>query len=626
MRKHVVWIGVVVFLLLSTFTGFSLMASTLPREETLIVDILTGRVTNPKNFNLWATWVNNDKGLQQLIADPLWTVEYTTGEIINTLAEELPIYNENFTKMTVKLRKGIYWSDGVEFKADDVVFTVETLKKNPGMNYSTAFNIALEKVYKTDDYTVVFELKKPNARFHSYFLDRWGACRIFPKHIWEKVDDPLTYNFYPPVGTGPYILKDYDKVGYWFIYEKRKDWNRTAVGMLYGEPKPKYVQFVYYGPPEKKIMAQARHELDMCDLTIESLLVSLKKNPYARGFYKDFPWAETLHPCVTGATFNCDKFPFNIRDVRWALNLAVDATDIVMTAYDGASALAPAFIPATLPFYKWYYEPLQPWLENFTLDIDGKPYKPYDSTIPFKIAELSKKRGYSVPTEPKEIKTMFGYGWWKHAPEVAEKLLMKHGFKRDEKDKWLLPDGSLWKITIFCSTNPAHPAFKWAFALAEQWRRFGIEVKAAPSEARATLDSKGEFDVNGNWPVTEPWGSHPDLYRSFSTYHSKFYKPIGELAVGHQSRWSDPRLDRVLNEMETTAFNDPKITEQAMEAAKIVVEGMPGLSLASYTSFIGWDEYYWKNYPGGENPYCQPHYHWPNFKFMLPFLEPTGRK
>ena len=28
--------------------------------------------------------------------------------------------------MTVKLRRGIYWSDGVEFTTDDVIYTIQT--------------------------------------------------------------------------------------------------------------------------------------------------------------------------------------------------------------------------------------------------------------------------------------------------------------------------------------------------------------------------------------------------------------------------------------------------------------------------------------------------------------------
>jgi peptide/nickel transport system substrate-binding protein len=604
----------------------SLWAAEVPRHETLIVDVLTGRIANPANFNAWATWVGNDKGLQQLLYDPLWIAEYATGEIISVLASDLPVYNDDFTQMTVKLRPGIHWSDGVEFTADDVVYTVELLKNTRGMFYHTEFSLAVDKVYKTDDYTVVFDLKKPHSRFHGYFLDRWGACRIFPKHIWEKVEDPLSYECYPPIGTGPYVLKDYDVGGYWFIYEKRDDWDKTATGILFGEPKPKYVQFMYYGGAEKRVMAQAQHQLDMADLTPEAFKVLSKRNKHTRGVYEDFPWAEVLHPCVTGAQFNCAVAPYDNKEIRWALILALDIREIAMTAYDGGCALTPAFVPATIPYYEWYYDRLQTWLEEFALDVGDSAYKPYDSNIPAEIAELARKRGYNVPTEPERIRELFGYGWWRYAPEVAEKLLTKNGFTRDSKGKWLLPDGKPWTIEIIANPNPAHPGFKWAFPLAEQWKKFGIDAKAVPLEQRTAMISDGDYGVNTDWPISEPWGSDPDLHRSFRPFHSDFYTPLGERAVGHTSRWTDSRLDTIIDEMELIPFDDPEIIDKGVEGLKVLVEEMPGISIAAYPSFLGWDEYYWTNYPGGENIYTQPHYHWPNFKFMLPFLEPTGRK
>ncbi|NLM41942.1 MAG: ABC transporter substrate-binding protein, partial [Firmicutes bacterium] len=157
--------GIVLLLVLSVSLVFcsSLLAAEPPRHETLIADILTGKVGNPGNFNFWATWVGNDKGLQQLVIDPLWMADYVTGEMINVLAKENPIYNEDFTTMTVKLREGIYWNDGVPFTADDVIYTVELSMATPGFGYHTQFNQAIERVYKTDDYTVVFELKQPNS-------------------------------------------------------------------------------------------------------------------------------------------------------------------------------------------------------------------------------------------------------------------------------------------------------------------------------------------------------------------------------------------------------------------------------------------------------------------------------
>ena len=55
----------------------------LPRNETLIVDILTGRVGSPSNFNEWVGWKWRDRGMQNQANEPLWAVYFTTGGIIN---------------------------------------------------------------------------------------------------------------------------------------------------------------------------------------------------------------------------------------------------------------------------------------------------------------------------------------------------------------------------------------------------------------------------------------------------------------------------------------------------------------------------------------------------------------
>jgi ABC-type transport system substrate-binding protein len=81
--------------------------------------------------------------LQQLASDTLWFINPEGGKDAwqNALAAEPPIYNDDATQMTVRLRRGIYWSDGVEFTADDVAYTVQTQIDHPGMNWSAAFSI-----------------------------------------------------------------------------------------------------------------------------------------------------------------------------------------------------------------------------------------------------------------------------------------------------------------------------------------------------------------------------------------------------------------------------------------------------------------------------------------------------
>ena len=51
-----------------------------PRRESLIVRMLTGRVGTPDNMNLWVGWKNQDRGLQNLADEPLWSVDFATGD------------------------------------------------------------------------------------------------------------------------------------------------------------------------------------------------------------------------------------------------------------------------------------------------------------------------------------------------------------------------------------------------------------------------------------------------------------------------------------------------------------------------------------------------------------------
>ncbi|PNR98713.1 peptide ABC transporter substrate-binding protein [Petrotoga miotherma DSM 10691] len=619
-----------IFLLFSSIF-FGQLAGNIPRDETLIAESTAGRVTAPSRFNVWinaSTWPQ--RGIQQVMLEPLWMNEQALGEIINSLAAEGPIYNEDFTQMTIKLRKGCYWSDGVEITADDIVYGIELTMKTPGMAYHDQFELYIDKVYKTDDYTVLIELKEPNSRFHANFVDRWGAWRPFPKHIFEKVEDPLTFDFNPPISSGPYVLKDYDPAGYWTLWEKREDWDRTPNGMLFGEPKPKNVLFYYYGTAEMRVIQQSNHQLDVAYFTPESLRAVINQNEYSRPYNPNYPWIVNIDPCTTGITLNNDVYPYNIKDVRWALTLAIDIVDAAAIAYDGAVVMASMLLPPTPAYQEWYYEPMEEWLRNFTLDIevDGEPFKPYDPNAPLRLAEYARSRGYDVPDDPEEIRELFGPGWWKYAPDVAEQLLERNGFTRDKNGKWLLPDGTAWEITILAATDPAKADNKNPIAVAQQWRKFGIEVNVETNEAHGDLTSLGDYQASGGWPAMEPWGGHPDLHRTFNVWHSQYYKPIGERAVGNgaTSRWTDPRMDEIIEEMEKLDWDDPRNIELGMEGLKILVEEMPSIPTFIHPLFLVYDEYYWTNWPSPDNLYTQPCHCFPNFKYMLPFLEPTGRK
>jgi peptide/nickel transport system substrate-binding protein len=283
-------------------------------------------------------------------------------------------------------------------------------------------------------------------------------------------------------------------------------------------------------------------------------------------------------------------------------------------------------IPSLSNYPKDFIQPMLPWLEEFTLDIgNGETFKPFDPNASQRIVEYAKGRGYEVPADPAEQAKLFGYGWYKYAPDVAEKLLVKNGFSKNADGKWLLPDGTPWKINCLTGTAVATDmGGRNCTAAVQQWKKFGIDAEVDPSENSASLQATGDFDVSSNWPAQEPWGAGPDLYRVLDFYNSAYVKPIGDTTNGHNSRWSSPEMDAVIEKLRQTDPADHQaVVDVGIEGLKVAVTEMPGIPTFGYIGFITWDQQYWKNWPGSENPYSQPYPHWGPFKYQTPFLEPA---
>jgi peptide/nickel transport system substrate-binding protein len=598
-----------------------------PRNETLYVTMLTGRVGTPSNFNEWVGWRSRDRGMQNLANEPLWSVDFATGQIINGLASGDPVYNEDFTKITIPLRQGVAWADGVPFSADDVVFTIETILAEPGLSSHAAFSAAIDKVYKTNDYEVVIELKESNSRFHTHFLDRWGCTWIMPKHIFEDVDDIVTFEFNPFIGCGPYKLHSYDPAGYWTAWEKREDWDKSPTGILFGEPAPKYVVFQTYTDSSAKILAQLTHQLDIADHDAEGFAAAMAQGGTIRAYQPTYPWVVNNDPCITGITFNTAVAPFDNKEVRWALLLAIDIVEYMAQAVDGQATLSPIHIPYLGAYPEYYHEPMQEWLKNFALDLGGgELFYPYDPDAALKIAEYARQRGHEISDDPAVIKQTFGPGWFKYAPDAAEKLLIKNGFSRDANGRWLLPDGTPWKIAVTDINDTGHHQFKNGNAAVQQWKKFGIDAEYIATDAYTTLQQMGDFQVGAVWPALEPWGAGADLYRSLDIFASELVAPVGETNRGHASRWSSPEMDDIIRRMRATDPTDIEATVAVCtEALQLLLEELPSFPTYGYSGFMTWDEFYWTNWPGSENPYMGPYGHWGTLKYMLPFLQPTGK-
>ena len=599
-----------------------------PREELFVADqIFRYDVTG--NYNLWSSTLVPHR--HALMMETLWYRDQETGERIDGVAASGPQYNDDFTEMTVALRDNLAWSDGAPFTADDLVFTVETIKNTDGLIGSAAWkgqlDTYLSSVEKVDDYTVKFTLSEPNPRFHTLFETRWNGVYMMPKHVLETVEDLVTFTFPDPVVLGAYVPVQADPTGYWELFERRDNWESSPAGVITGNPGPSYVLTIFYGDSAKKAIAMSRGELDVYfDADFEAFETTLDTTPTARSWYTEFPWAYPNEVSTREFVFNMDADPvYANKDVRWALALALNIVELQTEYIGGVAKVTPMPVPPTATLTDLYLDPLEDFLQSIQLDLgDGEMYSPYDPTVPEQIASWAEGQGYTVPGSPREV---FGTGWWKFDPDAAEKLLLKSGFSRDSRGNWLKPDGEPWEI-ILQSPPDENDAFRMANAATDMWSDFGIDVTLQGLE-RSVWDQN---HVVGQYEMSTPWYSFVlasgDAWPELRGWHPDLYVPNGEdyrsLGGNNHMRINDPEFGKFIDAMANVDPDSEENTELVREFLKYFTEEMYFITTISFKKFVTWDERYWTGFPTSENPEYMPLYWFQGGKFAFQSLEPAN--
>jgi peptide/nickel transport system substrate-binding protein len=596
--------------------------SDIPRDQLLILENPEGTIKNAGWFNIWAINAGGQStGLHQQAMDAFWYIDADhgiDGVWDNSLAAEKPKYNSDFTEMTVKLRPGIFWSDGVEFTADDVVYTIETHLKTNGLRWSAPVQVNVASVEKKSPTEVLFKLKKPNSRFHALFTVRWNAMWMMPKHVFEKAGDVLKFDFNPPVSLGAYKLKNFDPGGKWFIWQKRDDWKRTTVAR-FGEPGPGYLAYIDPGPPEKRVIEQRNHQLDVIhDTSPEGMFTLAKESPSSTSWFKGFPYAHP-DPTLPAVIFNHQIEKFQNRDVRWALALLIDIKAVDMASYRGAATISAIGVPPTGLYPKYYFDPMEKWLADFEVDTGKRKIKPYDPTMGRQIADMLRpSMGDKIPSKPEEIATAIGRGWWKRDEQAATELLEKAGFTKKGAE-WYQPDGKRFSVKVMIEGDIRPVMTRAGSLIVQLWRQFGIDAQV--DVAQGTLNDRrgaGDFETFIGWSV-ETWGGHPDLSFFLDSWHSQFVAAPGKVQPPRNwQRWKNPQLDKIIEEIRTIDFDDPRGVELGLEYLKLATQEMPTIPLMAYNVFTVMDTTYWKGFPNAETaPYTDPVPNWANTKYMM---------
>lgn len=602
---------------------------TVPRDQVYVVDQIF-RYSVANNFNLFVPNGPPAPTRQGLVMDALWYIDQNSGEWINSLASDRPAYSADNLQMTVALRHGVMWSDGVEFTADDVVFTINALKNTPGLLFSAEMQLYVKDVSASDPYTVVFQLNEPNPRFHFYLTARYNTVYMMAKHVWENAGDLKTFTNYPPVSLGAYVPVDSDPNGYWELFKRRDDWQQTTPGMLTGQAGPPYIMTIFYGPSQSKVIAMSRHELDVLfDLDYDAFKPLIDSTPSTRSWFRDFPWAYGNELDTRWFGFNYTVPPYDNKDVRWALALALDIPALNTDYIGGVAKLTVFPIPATPLHQQLYHLPLDGWLRTFTIDVgNGETFAPYDPEAPQRIATWAAQQGYNVPTDPDGLHERFGVGSWKHAPDVAEKLLLKNGFTRGSNNKWLMPDGKPWTIPMIAAPDE-NDVYRLALGFQDQLKAFGIDVNIETLERDpyTTRQNTGDFVATSTWGSLEI-NAHPDIWRGLNALHSRFAQPIGQSTAGHGSndieRFRFPELDSLIDQMSKLSPDDPQSLELGRQVMQFWVQNMVRIHTISFKKFITQDTQYWQGFPTAEKPNRQPLYWFIGGRFTFQGIAPNA--
>jgi peptide/nickel transport system substrate-binding protein len=557
------------------------------RRKTVIFDIDGGRVLTPELWNHYLVGMRNDQGAHQAMIEPLFILNYQTGQIEPWLGLSFT-GNETADVWTLVLRDGVKWSDGEDFDADDVVFTIQMLVDNaPELRWSADIAAWVESVEKVNKTTVRFYLNKPNPLFQlNYFSVRiWGGPSIVPEHIF-KDQDPLTFEFYDPakgwpVYTGPYLLESASETEFVFVRDDNW-WGAQAAWKPL--PRPEKLVWVWAGPEETRAALMADGQLDsLMDVTLGALEAIKAKNPNVITWFDEMPFAWVPDPCSRTFEFNLTKPPWNNKNLRWAVNYALDRDQIVEIAYEGTTLKSRHFFPA--------YPPLDRYVD---LAIEAGAYD---------LDQL-----------------------WTHDPDKAKEMIEAEGYALNSAG-YYEKDGEELAMDITC-----HEAFiekqRIAQVLVEQFQAVGINASMRLEAGSTWGDNHqfGTFDTRMGWQtcgsVNEPW-------MSMDNFNTRWLVPVGERTGGEQNawRWSGPEAEAysaIVDEIGVLPLGDPRIDDLFVEAMAIWFEELPAIPITQAKKIIPFDTTYWTGWPTYyDNQYIHPPTWWQHTHKIIHNLEPV---
>ncbi len=278
--------------------------------------------------------------------------KYGSTDIVPSLAKSWKISKDGL-KYTFQLEKNVkfhttkYFTPTRTFNADDVLFTFNRMKnknhpfnKVSGGNYeywnAMEMGKLIKEIKKLNDYSVEFTLSRPEApflanlamSFMSILSKEYGDNLTKSKEK-EKID---TF----PIGTGPFVFKKYIKDTL-IRYKMNPDY--------FGQ-KAKVKNLVFSITPDASVRYQ-KLKTGECHLIIEPAPADIS----AMKSQRNISVVEGPGLNVAYLAMNVKKAPLNNKDVRMAINYALNKKAYIEAIYYGNAIAAKNPIPPTI----WSY-------------------------------------------------------------------------------------------------------------------------------------------------------------------------------------------------------------------------------------------------------------------------------
>jgi ABC-type transport system substrate-binding protein len=540
---------------------------------------------------LFAPLSEVDMALTELIFSGL--LKYNLdGKLEPDLAKEYQIL-EDGKVFEFKLKENLFWQDGKPLTAEDVVFTVETIK-NPQVASPLRPAWLGVEVEKVSDQIVRFKLKESS----NIFLENC-TLKIIPKHIFENVppQNLKIANNLNPVGSGPYKFAgaSQDKEG------KIVSIDLIENPFYYGKkPFVPAISFHFFEKPENLISAFNQGEIKAFSLS-PTQTFNLPLN--SRLIYFRFPRYFAVFLNSKNSEVLAEE------NVRKALNYGTNKDEIIQKILFGKGERVdlPLFseiynlkLPENLP--KFDPEKAKELLKEagFSLDENGKMVKieKKEPVFQFKsdlrvgsqgkeVEELQKCLGKDPEIYPQgEVTGYFGQKTKEAVIKFQEKyrqdILEPVGLKKGtgevkEKTREKLNEICFEKIEkkiplkFTLVTGDEEILKKTAQILKEQWEKIGFEIEIKTYDL-ATLEReilrKKDYDAL-LFGILLKFSPDP-----FPFWHSS---QRGELGL-NLANYNNRDVDKLLEEIRKTQSESEK-KEKLEKFQEILISDSPAIFL-----------------------------------------------